>query len=41
MLRDLLLESIEIVVEMVVELYRVYSVKNKVYGLFSEESELA
>lgn len=37
---DLLLESIEIVVEMVVELYRVYSVKNKVYGLFSEESEL-
>lgn len=37
---DLLLELIEIVVEMVVELYWVYSVKNKVYGLFSEESEL-
>lgn len=28
------------VVEMMVELYWVYSVKSKVYGLFNEESEL-
>ncbi|STI84972.1 nucleoid-associated protein [Escherichia coli] len=41
MLRDSLLEPTETVVEMVAELHRVYSAKNKAYGLFSEESELA
>ena len=40
-LRDSLLEPTETVVEMVAELHRVYSAKNKAYGLFSEESELA
>lgn len=39
-LRDSLLEPTETVVEMVAELHRVYSAKNKAYGLFSE-SELA
>ncbi len=36
-LRDSLLEPTETVVEMVAELHRVYSAKNKAYGLFSEE----
>ncbi|EHC48301.1 Nucleoid-associated protein NdpA [Salmonella enterica subsp. enterica serovar Give str. S5-487] len=40
-LRDSLLEPTTTVVEMVAELHRVYSAKNKAYGLFSEESELA
>ena len=40
-MRDSLLEPTETVVEMVAELHRVYSAKNKAYGLFSEESELA
>ena len=40
-LRDSLLEPTKTVVEMVAELHRVYSAKNKAYGLFSEESELA
>lgn len=40
-LRDSLLEPTNTVVEMVAELHRVYSAKNKAYGLFSEESELA
>lgn len=40
-LRDSLLEPTETVVEMVAELHRVYSAKNKAYGLFSEDSELA
>ncbi|WP_373453429.1 nucleoid-associated protein [Helicobacter pylori] len=40
-LRDSLLEPTETVVEMVAELHRVYSAKNKAYGLFSEEGELA
>ena len=35
-LRDSLLEPTETVVEMVAELHRVYSAKNKAYGLFSE-----
>ncbi|MEI8465260.1 nucleoid-associated protein, partial [Escherichia coli] len=34
-------EPTETVVEMVAELHRVYTAKNKAYGLFSEESELA
>ena len=33
-LRDSLLEPTETVVEMVAELHRVYSAKNKAYGLF-------
>ncbi len=37
----LLLEPTTTVVEMVAELHRVYSAKNKAYGLFIEESELA
>jgi len=41
MLRDSLLEPGAAVVEMMAELHRVYSAKNKAYGLFSEESELA
>ncbi|EFZ7089858.1 nucleoid-associated protein YejK [Shigella sonnei] len=40
-LRDSLLEPTETVVEMVAELHRVYSAKNKAYGLFSEEDFLA
>lgn len=40
-LRDSLLEPTATVVEMMAELHRVYSAKNKAYGLFSEESELA
>lgn len=40
-LRDSLLEPTTTVVEMVAELHRVYSAKNKAYGLFNEESELA
>lgn len=40
-LRDSLLEPTDTVSEMVAELHRVYSAKNKAYGLFSEESELA
>ncbi|MFR3706874.1 MAG: nucleoid-associated protein YejK [Enterobacter hormaechei] len=40
-LRDSLLEPTPTVVEMMAELHRVYSAKNKAYGLFSEESELA
>ena len=34
-LRDSLLEPTETVVEMVAELHRVYSAKNKAYGLFT------
>jgi nucleoid-associated protein YejK len=40
-LRDSLLEPNATVVEMMAELHRVYSAKNKAYGLFNEESELA
>ena len=40
-LRDSLLEPNAPVVEMMAELHRVYSAKNKAYGLFNEESELA
>ena len=40
-LRDSLLEPTNTVVDMMAELHRVYSAKNKAYGLFSEESELA
>ena len=40
-LRDSLLEPTATVVEMMAELHRVYSAKNKAYGLFSDESELA
>ena len=40
-LRDSLLEPTATVVDMMAELHRVYSAKNKAYGLFSEESELA
>ncbi|MBL5883124.1 nucleoid-associated protein YejK [Lelliottia aquatilis] len=40
-LRDSLLESTPTVTEMMAELHRVYSAKNKVYGMFNEESELA
>ncbi len=40
-LRDSLLEPTPTVVEMMAELHRVYSAKNRAYGLFSEESELA
>ena len=35
-LRDSLLEPTETVVEMVAELHRVYSAKNKAYGLFRD-----
>ena len=40
-LRDSLLEPTATAVEMMAELHRVYSAKNKAYGLFNEESELA
>ena len=40
-LRDSLLESTPTVTEMMAELHRVYSAKNKAYGMFNEESELA
>ncbi len=40
-LRDSLLEPNAAVEEMMAELHRVYSAKNKAYGLFNEESELA
>lgn len=40
-LRDSLLEPTATVVDMMAELHRVYSAKNKAYGLFSAESELA
>ena len=40
-LRDSLLEPTAPVEEMMAELHRVYSAKNKAYGLFTEESELA
>ncbi|RJT20591.1 nucleoid-associated protein YejK [Buttiauxella izardii] len=40
-LRDSLLATNGAVEEMMAELHRVYSAKNKAYGLFSEESELA
>ncbi|VFS59270.1 Nucleoid-associated protein YejK [Raoultella planticola] len=40
-LRDSLLEPNATVVEMMAELHRVYSAKNKAYGLFNQESELA
>lgn len=40
-LRDSLLATDDTVEEMMAELHRVYSAKNKAYGLFSEESELA
>jgi len=39
-LRDSLLEPTETVVEMVAELHRVYSAKNKAYGLFSADAAL-
>ena len=37
-LRESLLEPTATVVEMMAELHRVYSAKNKAYGLFTEES---
>ncbi|ARU94678.1 nucleoid-associated protein YejK [Tatumella citrea] len=40
-LRDSLLSATEAVAEMLEELHRVYSAKNKAYGLFNEDSELA
>lgn len=40
-LRDSLLPATEAVSEMMEELHRVYSAKNKAYGLFNEDSELA
>ena len=40
-LRDSLLVSNSTVEDMMAELHRVYSAKNKAYGLFNEESELA
>ncbi|EMB4326176.1 nucleoid-associated protein YejK [Pluralibacter gergoviae] len=40
-LRDSLLEPGAAAEEMMAELHRVYSAKNKAYGLFTEESELA
>ncbi|ACS86142.1 nucleoid-associated protein YejK [Musicola paradisiaca] len=40
-LRDSLLTVNEAVSEMMAELHRVYSAKNKAYGLFNEQSELA
>ncbi|HAK34012.1 MAG TPA: nucleoid-associated protein YejK, partial [Pantoea sp.] len=40
-LRDTLLPANATVEAMVEELHRVYSAKNKAYGLFNEESELA
>lgn len=40
-LRDSLLEPTATVVDMMAELHRVYSAKNKAYGLFNAESELA
>ncbi len=40
-LRDSLLPANAAVEEMMAELHRVYSAKNKAYGLFNEGSELA
>lgn len=40
-LRDSLLNATQAVAEMLEELHRVYSAKNKAYGLFNEDSELA
>ncbi|PHM75128.1 nucleoid-associated protein YejK [Xenorhabdus kozodoii] len=40
-LRDSLLDTNQVVEEMMAELHRVYSAKSKAYGLFNEESELA
>ncbi|MBS0054764.1 nucleoid-associated protein YejK [Yersinia sp. Marseille-Q3913] len=40
-LRDSLLPANAVVEEMMAELHRVYSAKNKAYGLFNEQSELA
>ncbi|MBD2792168.1 nucleoid-associated protein YejK [Xenorhabdus szentirmaii] len=40
-LRDSLLDTNQVVDEMMAELHRVYSAKSKAYGLFNEESELA
>lgn len=40
-LRDSVLDIEPVVQEMIEELHRVYSAKNKAYGLFNEESELA
>lgn len=40
-LRDSLLPTNAVVEEMMAELHRVYSAKNKAYGLFNEHSELA
>ncbi|SFN31574.1 nucleoid-associated protein [Izhakiella capsodis] len=40
-LRDSLLPATEAVSQMMEELHRVYSAKNKAYGLFNEDSELA
>ncbi|GAA0493895.1 MULTISPECIES: nucleoid-associated protein YejK [Tatumella] len=40
-LRDSLLTASEAVADMLEELHRVYSAKNKAYGLFNEDSELA
>jgi hypothetical protein len=40
-LRDTLLEPTPTVVDMMAELHRVYSAKNKAYGMFNDESELA
>ncbi len=40
-LRDSLLTASEAVAAMLEELHRVYSAKNKAYGLFNEDSELA
>jgi len=40
-LRDSLLEPTPTVTEMMAELHRVYSAKNKAYGMFNDESELA
>ncbi|MGL9733817.1 MAG: nucleoid-associated protein [Symbiopectobacterium sp.] len=40
-LRDSLLDSTPAVDEMMAELHRVYSAKNKAYGVFEEQRELA
>ncbi|WP_426577671.1 nucleoid-associated protein YejK [Xenorhabdus stockiae] len=40
-LRDSLLDTNQVVEEMMAELHRVYSAKSKAYGVFSDESELA
>ncbi|PHM29313.1 nucleoid-associated protein YejK [Xenorhabdus budapestensis] len=40
-LRDSLLDTNEVVEEMMAELHRVYSAKSKAYGVFDDESELA